>query len=144
MIRKMQDSELNTIVSLWYHASVQAHSFIDETFWRNQMTPMKELYLPNSETYVYEENGNILGFISYYQGFIPALFVSPTEQSQGIGGQLLAFLKAQHKQLKLTVYARNHGAQRFYFAQGFTESDRKPCEHTGHEEVLMKWCQEAL
>jgi len=140
MIRKIQDSELDTIVSLWYHASVQAHSFIDKAFWRNQMTPMKEVFLPNSETYVLEEKGNILGFISYYQGVIPALFVSPTVQSQGIGSQLLNFLKLQHQQLKLAVYAQNHGARRFYLAQGFKENCRKPCEHTGHEEVLMEWC----
>lgn len=141
MIRKMKEVEVDTLVSLWFKASVQAHRFIPEDFWQSQMLAMKETYLPNSDTYIYKEDNHILGFISYHQGFIPALFVSPNAQSQGIGSKLLDFIKQQYSQLQLVVYVQNHRAHSFYLAQGFKDSGRQLCEHTEHEEILMEWCK---
>lgn len=141
MIRKMNAIEVDTLVSLWFKASVQAHSFIPEDFWKSQMLAMKQSYLPNSDTYIYEEDNHILGFISYHQGFIPALFVTPNAQSQGIGRKLLDFIKQQYQQLELAVYAKNQRAHRFYLAQGFKDSGHQLCEHTAHEEILMEWCK---
>ncbi len=135
----MNEVEVDTLVSLWFKASVKAHSFIPEDFWQSQMLAMKETYLPNSDTYIYEEDNHILGFISYHQGFIPALFVSPSAQSQGIGSKLLDFIKQQYDELQLAVYVQNHRAHRFYHAQGFNDSGRQLCEHTEHEEILMEW-----
>lgn len=144
MIRKMNNSEASALVSLWFKASVQAHSFISEDFWHSQMLAMEETYLPGTDTYIYEENNSILGFISYQQGFIHALFVSSDAQSQGIGSKLLNFVKQQSNQLQLAVYSENHRAHRFYLAQGFKDSGRQSCEHTNHEEILMKWCKTTI
>ncbi len=141
MIRKMKETEIDTLVYLWFKTSVQAHNFIAEDFWKSQMLAMKETYLPNCDTYIYEEDNNILGFISYHQGFVPALFVSIEAQSQGIGSKLLDFIKQQYQQLQLTVYAENQRAHSFYMAQGFKNSGRQICEHTDHEEILMQWCK---
>lgn len=142
MIRKMKKSEVDTLVSLWFDASVQAHSFIAEDFWQSQMLAMKETYLPSCDTYIYEKEGTILGFISYHQGFVPALFVSNRVQSQGIGRKLLDFIKQQHHQLQLAVYAQNLRAHSFYQAQGFKDAGSQLCEHTNHKEILMEWSQE--
>lgn len=139
MIRKLHAEDLDQVVTIWYSASILAHDFISEAFWLSQKQPMQEIYLPNSDTWVYEVDGNILGFISHYQGFVPALFITPNAQSQGLGHQLLNSLKQQHNELQLTVYAENSRAHQFYQKQGFKEVERKPCEHTAHEEIVMIW-----
>lgn len=139
MIRKLCAEDLNEVVSIWYASSVKAHDFISEEFWFKQKTPMRDVYLPSSETWVYEADKQILGFVSYYQGFIPALFVSPNAQSKGLGRELLSILKESYSQLNLAVYAENSRAHSFYMRQGFKEVERKPCEHTGHEEIIMVW-----
>ena len=139
MIRKLCAEDINEVVSIWYSASVKAHDFIAEEFWHSQKEPMRDVYIPNSETWVYHLEDRISGFISYYQGFIPALFVSPSDQSNGIGTELLTTLKQHYNQLSLTVYAENTQAHSFYIRQGFIELERKLCEHTGHEEILMSW-----
>lgn len=144
MIQKMNESEIDTLVFIWFKASVQAHSFIAEDFWQSQMLAIKETYLPDCEIYIYKEDGNILGFVSYYQGLIPALFVSPDVQSQGIGSKLLDFIKQQYHQLQLAVYTKNQRAHSFYLAQGFKNSGHQVCEHTGSEEILMEWCKAQL
>ena len=143
MIRPLRAEDLNQVVEMWYCASVLAHDFIVEDFWHSQKQMMHDTYLPNSDSWVYEVDGDILGFISYYQGFIPALFVSPSTQSQGIGKQLLNSLKQQYNPLQLTVYAENPRAHQFYLKQGFQEVERKVCQHTGHQEIVMDWNTES-
>ncbi len=140
MIRPLCAEDLNTAVSIWYSASVKAHDFISEEFWRSQKTNMRDRYLPNCETWVYENDHSILGFISYYHGDIPAIFVSPSAQSQGIGAQLLNFLKGKYSELSLTVYSQNQKSHQFYLHQGFTAVEESLCPHTGHPQITMHWC----
>lgn len=139
MIRPLRAEDLNQVVELWYCTSVLAHDFIPQEFWYSQKQAMHDIYLPNSNTWVYEQGDCILGFIAYYQGFIPALFVSPNTQSQGIGQQLLDRLKQLHNPLQLAVYAENQRAHQFYLKQGFQEIERRVCEHTQHDEIVMAW-----
>jgi len=94
MIRPLSATDLDTVVELWYQASVQAHGFIPAAFWHEQRAAMRDIYLPASKSWVYEEDGQLLGFISWYQGTVAALFISPDQQSHGLGRRLLEHLKA--------------------------------------------------
>ncbi|MBN7818304.1 N-acetyltransferase [Bowmanella yangjiangensis] len=141
MIRVANKDDLPALVSIWYEASVEAHDFIPASFWQSQKTNMQEVYLPGADTWVYYQDGRLAGFICHHQGFIPALFVDKAYQSQGIGQQLLTFLKTQYPVLSLAVYAKNSAAHRFYQRHGFVETQRKGCEHSGEEEVHMHWHQ---
>ncbi|WP_372882159.1 N-acetyltransferase [Psychromonas sp.] len=139
MIRSLRLEDLDIAVSIWFSASIKAHDFISEEYWSSQKQNMRELYLPNCESWVYESAGNVLGFISYYEGSIPAIFVDPKSQSQGIGTQLLDHLKNNYSKLALTVYAENEKTHQFYIHQGFSDVGRCTCEHTGHEQFKMCW-----
>ncbi|HEH9439343.1 TPA: N-acetyltransferase [Aeromonas sobria] len=139
MIRPLSTTDLDAAVELWYQASLQAHDFIPATFWREQRAAMRDIYLPASESWVYEEDGQLLGFISWYQGTVAALFISPDQQSHGLGRQLLEHLKTQYERLTLTVYAENEQARRFYCRNGFKEGESQLCEHSGRPELMMHW-----
>lgn len=139
MIRPLSATDLDTVVELWYQASVQAHDFIPAAFWREQRAAMRDIYLPASKSWVYEKDGQLLGFISWYQGTVAALFISPDNQSHGLGRQLLNHLKTQYDRLALTVYAENEQARRFYCRNGFKEGESQLCEHSGRPELMMHW-----
>lgn len=139
MIRPLSVTELDAAVELWYQASVQAHDFIPATFWREQQAAMRDSYLPASKSWGYEEDGQLLGFLSWYQGSVAALFISPDHQSHGLGRQLLEHLKAQYDRLELTVYAENEQARRFYSRNGFKKGEQQLCEHSGRPELVMHW-----
>ncbi|BBU03840.1 hypothetical protein WP9W18E04_11790 [Aeromonas veronii] len=100
---------------------------------------MRDIYLPASKSWVYEENGQLLGFISWYQGSVAALFISPGYQSHGLGRRLLEHLKAHYDRLELTVYAENERARSFYCRNGFKEGEQQLCEHSGRPELVMLW-----
>ena len=139
MIRTLRTEDLDDAVSIWYAASIEAHDFISEDYWSSQKQSMREMYLPNCLSWVYEEDGGILGFISYYEGSIPAIFVSPDAQSRGVGTMLLDYLKNQFSKLTLTVYASNKRTHRFYLHHGFYDVRNCICEHTGHDQFEMCW-----
>ncbi|TRX55682.1 N-acetyltransferase [Thalassomonas sp. M1454] len=139
MIRTLRTEDLDDAVGIWLNASIKAHNFISQDFWVSQHQNMRDLYLPNSESWVYEDDGRILGFISYYEGTIPAIFVDPKSQSKGVGTQLLEKLKDKYQNLTLTVYSENHKTHQFYIRQGFTDVGKCICEHTGHEQHEMRW-----
>ncbi|WP_421203455.1 N-acetyltransferase [Aeromonas enteropelogenes] len=139
MIRPLSTADLDAVVELWYQASIRAHHFIPTSFWYAQRAEMRDIYLPASESWVYEEGGQLLGFVSYHQGALAALFITPDKQSQGLGRQLLEHLKGQYERLDLKVYAENDAARRFYVRSGFTEGEHQVCEHSGHAEIVMHW-----
>ncbi|BBR38756.1 hypothetical protein WP3W19E03_12810 [Aeromonas veronii] len=75
MIRPLLTTDLDAAVELWYQASLQAHDFISTAFWQAQRAAMRDSYLPASKSWVYEEDGQLLAFISWYQGSVAALFI---------------------------------------------------------------------
>ena len=63
MIRKHKEEDLEEIINIWYQASTLAHPFLDSKFVEKVEKDMRNIYIPNSETWVYEENNSVIGFI---------------------------------------------------------------------------------
>ena len=137
MIRKFRQSDIEQILDIWLNASIEAHNFIEKTFWESRVTDMRDIYIPASETYVYVEKGQIKGFISLCNDSIESIFVSPGEQRAGIGGKLIDKAKELRRKLKLTVYEENLKGINFYKKRGFKIEKEQVCRHTGHRELVM-------
>ena len=137
MIRDFQQTDINQILSIWLDASIRAHDFIEREFWESKVTDMRDIYLPAAETYVYDEEGIIKGFVSLYGDTLAAIFVSPNFQGKGIGKQLVAKSKKVRNKLNLTVYKENKKSIEFYKKCGFKIVREQVDEHTGHPELLM-------
>lgn len=140
MIRKMQPADLEPVLNFWLAATLQAHSFIDPAYWHNNLEPVRQM-LPQAEVYVYAKaaDGQPLGLIGLDGDYIAGLFVSPEEQAQGIGKQLLDYAKSLRQQLTLRVYQQNERAMRFYQREGFQIENEQIDEATGAAEYLMHW-----
>ena len=86
MIRKWQSDNADPLLSLWLESTTEAHPFISASYWKENEAMVREVYLPAAETWVWEEDGTLRGFISIIQSqFVGALFVRPTYIGQGIG-----------------------------------------------------------
>lgn len=139
MIRKYKESDLDQVIDTWLNASIIAHDFIDSEFWKSNVDAMRNVYIPASETYVYEEGGIIKGFVSLLNDTIAALFVSPNDQGSGIGTQLVAKSKEIRDQLNLNVYKENVKSIEFYKKCGFEIVKEQIDQHTGHPELVMSY-----
>lgn len=78
MIRPFNTQDMDTILDIWLSASLIAHNFIDADFWKSKTDDMRNIYIPSSETYVFEEQSFVKGFLSLYENRIAAIFVSPS------------------------------------------------------------------
>ena len=137
MIRDFKEMDMEQVLNIWLEASIKAHSFIEKSFWESKLIEMRDIYLPSGETYVYEADGSISGFVSLCDDTLAALFVSPSFQSKGIGTQLMAKAKDVRRNLQLTVYKENNKSIEFYKKCGFRILKEQIDEHTGYKEFLM-------
>jgi len=135
---------MEPVLQIWLQASFQAHSFIPAAFWKSQVEAMRTTYIPASDTYVYEKEGDVVGFYSVYEDRLAAPFVMPNEQGQGLGQQLLNHAKTQKDHLLLSVYKENQKSFGFYLAQGFHREHEQTDDHTGHPEYIMRWTAKSV
>lgn len=142
LIRKFQEADTEDLVDLWFKASVIAHSFIPAEMWEAHKDEVRKKYLPQSETWVAEENGFLCGFIAKQENDIGGLFVAPAKQGRGIGTTLMNQVKKDEKILQVGVYEKNLKAQKFYLKNGFTYSDTEIQEETGEVVINMVWEQD--
>lgn len=137
MIRQYQGSDIEAVLDIWLRASIEAHDFVAASFWESQLDNMRNLYIPGSETWVHEEDGEVLGFYSLCDNHLAAIFVDPHAQRRGIGKQLIAHATSRRETLTLSVYQENWASCAFYLAQGFRIVSEQTEPHTGHMEYTM-------
>ena len=138
MIRKLRKTDLDEVAYIWLHTNKKAHDFIAETYWDEHFEMVKGM-LGDAEIYVFEEQGQIKGFVGLDGEYIAGIFVREKEQSLGIGKQLLDFAKSLKGQLKLNVYQKNERAIKVYTREQFEIQDEQTDEATGEAEYLMLW-----
>lgn len=126
-------------MEIWLEGNLQAHAFIEENYWRQNFEAVKSV-LPNAEVYVYEDSGEIRGFIGMDADYIAGLFVKKEYQGQGIGRRLIESVKRK-KRLSLHVYERNAGAVAFYRTEGFQVRECMTEKETGEKEYLMVYSE---
>jgi len=141
LIRNYKKTDIEEMVRIWYEASVIAHFFIPTSFWASQKNTMKEKYLPLAENFIFEEEGQIVGFISLVGEHVCALFIAPEMQGRGIGRALLEYTKILRGRLSLKVYKENERAFHFYEKCGFVAASEEVDEYTGCVQILMEWEQ---
>lgn len=130
---------MDAVQEIWIRGSLQAHGFIEESYWERQKERLRENLLSHAITAVYCDptTERIGGFISLVENFIVALYVAPEEQGRGIGHNLLQRAKYLYPVLELSVYTENRAALSFYLREGFQIVLRRIDQATGHEEALM-------
>ncbi|MFC6176980.1 GNAT family N-acetyltransferase [Companilactobacillus huachuanensis] len=136
MIRRMKPSEIDTVGDIWLNGNLEAHNFIDKNYWINHLNEVKEQF-KQADIYVLDEQG-IQGFTGLTESYIAGIFVKKEARNQGIGKQLLDYLKQRYDQLTLNVYARNKNAVRFYEKNNFNISSESMDENN-EKDYQMIW-----
>ena len=95
--------------------------------------------LPQAELYVWEEQGEILGFLGLEGDYIAGIFVRHGAQSRGVGKKLLDRAKEGRGRLSLRVYEKNTRAAAFYRREGFSALEEQTDAGTGEVERCMCW-----
>lgn len=139
MIRKHKEQDLEQIINVWYKSSTLAHPFLSADFVEKVKSDMTNIYIPNSDTWVYEVENSIVGFISMINNEIGGLFVLPNNHSKGIGTKLVDFMKNKHSDLEVEVFEKNHIGRAFYNKYGFQKMKDYYHEESGNQVLRLKF-----
>lgn len=139
MLREMRIDDIESVMKIWFSSTITAHPFISVEYWEQNYDTVKNIYLPNAKTSVFEEAGIIKGFISIIdESFIGALFVDNKFQGYGIGSALIEDALNNYKHLSLAVYKDNLKSVKFYKQRGFKICCEQVDEDTGKLEIIMQ------
>ena len=87
MIRKYKTEDTEALITIWDNAEALAHPFLPTAIRDQVRKDMRNMYLPNAETWVLEEDGVLVGFIAMIDTEIGGLFLDPSQQGKGLGSR---------------------------------------------------------
>jgi len=140
-LRRFDPADEAAAMAVWSAASKAAHPFIPGEGEGQRARVVREVYLPNAETWVVEEDGDVIGLLGLLDGEIGGLFVRPDRQGRGWGRRMVDHAAALKGALTVEVFELNHRARSFYAAVGFAEIGRRIDRETGS--VLVRMAREA-
>ncbi|MGI9518120.1 MAG: GNAT family N-acetyltransferase [Pirellulaceae bacterium] len=131
VIREYQTDDLQDLLSAWESASALAHPFLSSEFNQQERKNIQEIYMPNAETWVYEHQGQVAGFIALVGNEVGGLFVHADHIGKGFGRALMD--KARELRdgpLDVEVFEKNSVGRKFYDRYGFLQVEKKLHEPT--------------
>ncbi len=138
MIREFKISDTERVMQLWLLGNEDAHYFIPKEYWLSHYSEVQEALL-QAEVFVYDKDGEILGFAGMIKEHIAGIFVDKNCRSRKIGNLLLNYIKERYNAISLNVYQKNKRAVAFYNKEGFSVFSESVDENTGEKEYTMFW-----
>ena len=86
MIRKYQPADCEDVLNVWARASALAHPFLSKDFLELERHNIANVHLPKADTWAWEADGHVVGFISLLGNEVGAIFVDPEFHRSGSGG----------------------------------------------------------
>ncbi|MBS0848092.1 N-acetyltransferase [Citrobacter sp. JGM124] len=140
MIHPYEPSQLDALMTLWLKSTMSGHPFIAKSYWHESSPLVRNVYIPQSKTWVYMQEEKLVGFVSVLeQQFLGALFVDPLFVGKGIGTCLVCHAQSCYSTLRLEVYQKNRRAVDFYRHRGFYIEGAAWQHETRHSTWIMRW-----
>ncbi len=138
-IRRYQPADLERVVVAWETASAVGHPFLSVEFLATERRLLREVYMPNGETYVLEHDGEVIGFLSMNGNEVAGLFVEAAQHGTGAGRALMDHAKSLHDDLVVEVFQANSVGRRFYEKAGFVYASEYFHDETEHVMLRMTY-----
>ena len=138
-IRQYRESDLEAVLSSWEKATILAHPFMTDDFIAQERKNVAEIYIPNTDTWVVEIDGNVEGFIALMGNEVGAIFLQPQFHGRGAGKALMDKARELHGDLEVEVFKENAIGRKFYSQYGFEQLDEKLHEPTGQQVLRLKF-----
>ncbi|MDP5213454.1 GNAT family N-acetyltransferase [Pseudoalteromonas tunicata] len=118
-IRHYETEDLIAVLDSWEEATRLAHTFMTDEFIYQERQNVAQLYLPNTDTWVAQIDGVVVGFIALMGNEVGAIFLKPDCHGHGIGAALMNKARQLHGDLVVEVFKENTLGRNFYAKYGF-------------------------
>lgn len=137
MIRKYTVNDTDALIDIWDNAESAAHPFLPKAVRDKVREYMRNIYLPNAETWVLEIDEAPVGFIAMIGTEIGGLFLNTSQHGKGMGRQMVDHVVAIKGPLTVEVFKENAIALPFYERYGFAVTGEGIFEASGHATFKM-------
>ena len=134
----MQKEEIDQVAEIWLDVNRKAHDFIPASYSGGELCGSQKPAFAGGTVYLGRKNGDCRICRSGRE-YIAGIFVKEGRQSEGIGKQLLDFVKEKKEHLWLHVYEKNGAAVRFYRRGKIRITCEGTDQNTGEKESIMVW-----
>jgi putative acetyltransferase len=138
VIRRYLPADCEDVLNVWAGASAVAHPFLSKEFLELERQKIPNVYLPKAETWVWEADGHVVGFISLLGSEVGAIFIDPRFQGSGIGRALMDRARALRGELEVEVFEQNVRGREFYAKYGFEVLHDKVHRETGFKVMRLR------
>lgn len=137
MIRMYDPKDTDALISIWEKANALAHPFLPDEFVAQVKEDMRNIYLPNAETWVLEKQGQPIGFIAMIGNEIGGLFLDPAHHGKGSGKAMVDHVADIKGPLRVEVFSENKIGRPFYERYGFLFEEEYLNEPSGQMTAKM-------
>ena len=138
MLRQSRPEDMEEIVEIWLLASCRPTISSTLPAGGRHRKDLRTRYLDHARIWVFEERGDLLGFMALVDDYLAALFVRPDRQGRG-GHALLQEAKSRCAALHTRVFVENEPAVRFYRRHGFGIGEEVSDPLTHHLQYQMHY-----
>lgn len=139
IIRQYKETDLQAVLESWEIATRLVHKFMSDEFITQGLKDIEKVYLPITDTWVVEFNGEVKGFIALMGNEIGALFLLPDYHGEGAGRALMDKAQSLHSTLEVEVFKVNLTGRKFYAKYGFDLLKETLHEPTGQQVLRLKF-----
>jgi putative acetyltransferase len=120
VLRRATPEDVEGVTEVFIAARAQMEEFLPVLHSEDEHRRfVREQLLSTHEVWVVETTGRILGMAALKDDVLGHIYVHPTAQKRGIGGELMQKTKEERPQgFTLWTHQPNERARRFYDAQG--------------------------
>ncbi|UXX84839.1 GNAT family N-acetyltransferase [Roseovarius pelagicus] len=118
-IRAYHADDIEPVMAAWRGANALAHPFLATDFVAEVEQAIRNIYVPQAETYVLEVDGAVVGFIALLGAEIGGLFLDPAQHGNGYGRAMVDHAVALKGPLRVDVFRDNAIGRAFYERYGF-------------------------
>jgi len=137
MIRKYRPEDCDEVLRVWAAASALAHPFLSQQFLEQERHEIRNVHLPEADTWVWEAGGHVVGFIALLGNEVGGVFVDPGFQRSGIGWALMDHARTLRGKPQVEVFLENSIGRAFYARYGFEPLLQRVHESTGLQVVRL-------
>jgi putative acetyltransferase len=138
MIRAFEPDDADDVIRVWIASTIPGQSFLPEEHWRAMEPAIREDLMPIAETWVVEEDGELVAFMSLLDDLIGGLFTHPDHQGKGHGRALIEHARERYDPVFVEVFEANADAKRFYLRRGFVDYQRRVDKESGLPQLIMR------
>jgi putative acetyltransferase len=138
MIRAFQPDDLDDVIRVWLASTIPGQSFLPAAHWRAMEPVVREELMPIADTWVVEDDGEVVAFMSLLDDLIGGLFTHPDHQGEGHGRALVEHARHRFAPVFVEVFEANENAMRFYRNRGFVDHERRVDEESGLPQLILR------